>query len=197
MFTIKTERRKARANFARARSGPQRVVERRSRKWPSDRLWTPIEQVAHRGVLPLANRRARTELYTTKHDASPVFLGWFGGLVIGRQKPKLFFTPGGMIQLPLGDELLPVSSAAPICTREMRCTENRQFSSAAIPPPAPTPRFAGTSGDRPDLPADDWTAPCTAEPVAASAIGLVVDFFAGAGAAMRSDSIAPQQEQKN
>ena len=197
MFTIKTERRKARANFARAPSGPQRVVERRSRKWPSDRSWTPIEQVAHRGVLPLANRHARTELYTTKRDASPVFLSWFGGLVIGRQKPKLFFTPGGMIQLPLGDELLPVSSAAPICTREMRCTENRQFSSAAIPPPAPTPRCAGTSGDRPDLPTDDWTAPCTAELVAAAAIGLVVGSFVGAGAAMQSDSIASQKEQKN
>jgi hypothetical protein len=145
--------------------------------------------------VPLDNCPTRAELYTTKNDAGPVFLSWFGGLVIWRQEPKLFFTPGGMIQLALGDELLLVSSAAPICTRETRCTENRRFSGPAIPPPAPTPRCAGTSGDRPDLPADDWTAPCTAEPVAAAAIGLVAGSFADA--AMRSDSIAPQQEQKN
>jgi type IV secretion system protein VirD4 len=124
-----------------------------------------------------------------------VFLSWFGGLVISRQKPNLFF--GGMIQLPPGDQLLLVSSAARICTRETRCTENRQFSGPAIPPPAPTPGRAGTSDDRPDLPADDWTAPCTAEPVAAAAIGLVVGSFAGAGAAMGSDSTAPRQEPMN
>src|SRR5229473_6920568 len=35
------------------------------------------------------------------------------------------------------------------------------------PPPALTPPSAGTSGDRPDLPADDWTAPSTTKPVAA------------------------------
>ena len=163
------------------------MVQRRSRKWPSDRSWTRIE--------PLDNCHTRAELYTTNNDAGPVFLSWFGGLVIWRPKPNLFF--GGIIQLPPGDQLLLVFSAAPICTRETRCTENRRFSGPAIPPPAPTPRCAGTSGDRPDLPADDWTAPCTAEPVAAAAIGLVVGSFAGAGAAMQSDSIAPQQEQKN
>lgn len=197
MFTIKIERDEPRANFVRAPSGPQLVVQRRSRKWPSDRSWTRIEQVAHRGAVPLDNCHTRAELYTTKNDAGPVFLSWFVGLVIWRQKPKLFFTPGGMIQLPPSDELLLVSSAAPICTRETRCTENRRFSGPAIPPPAPTPRCAGTSGDRPDLPADDWTAPCTAEPVAAAAIGLVVGSFAGAGAAMRGDSITRQKEQKN
>ena len=79
--------------------------------------------------------------------------------------------------------------------RKARCVENRRLSSPTIPPPALTPPCAGTSGDRPDLPADDWTAPPTAEPVAAAAIGLVVDSFAGA--AMQSDGIATQQEQKN
>jgi hypothetical protein len=192
LFTIKTERKKARANFARAPSGPQRVVQRRSRKLPSDRSWTRIKQVVHQRALPLDNCHTLAELYTTKNDA-----GRFGALVIWRQKPKFFFTPGGMIQLPQGDELLLISSAAPICTRATPCTENRRFSGPAIPAPAPTPRCAGTSGDRPDLPADDWTAPCTAEPVAAAAIGLVVGSFAGAGAAMQSDGIAPQQEQKN
>jgi hypothetical protein len=197
LFIIKTEPEKTCANFARAPLGSQLVVQRRSRKWPSDRSWTRIKQVAHRGALPLDNCHTQTELYTTKNDTGLVFLSWFAGLAIWHQEPKFFFAPMGMIQLPLGDELFLVSRAAPIRTRETRCAENRRFSDPAIPPPVPTPRCAGTSGDRPDLPADDWTAPCTAEPVTAAAIELVVGSFAGAGAAMRSDSIAPQQEQKN
>jgi hypothetical protein len=80
--------------------------------------------------------------------------------------------------------------------RETRCVENRQLSSPTIPPPAPPP-CAGTSGDRPHLQADDWTAPSIAEPVAAVAIGSVVGSFAGAGAAMRSDSIVRQEEDKS
>jgi hypothetical protein len=80
---------------------------------------------------------------------------------------------------------------------ETRYVENRRLSSPTIPPPALTPPCAGTSGDRPDLPADDWTAPYTVEPVAAAAIGSVVGSFAGAGAAMRSDRIVRQQEHKN
>ena len=65
------------------------------------------------------------------------------------------------------------------------------------PPPALTPPSEDTSDDRPDLPADDWTVPPIAEPVAASAIGSVVGSFAGVAAALRSDSIARQKEQKN
>jgi hypothetical protein len=78
----------------------------------------------------------------------------------------------------------------------MGCVENRQLSSPTFPPPAPPP-CVGTSGDRPDLPADDWIAASTAERVVAAAIGLVVGSFVGAGAPMRSDSIVQQQDKKN
>ncbi len=81
--------------------------------------------------------------------------------------------------------------------RETRCVENRQLVSPTIPPPALTSPCAGTFGDRPDLPADDWTTPSTTEPVAAAAIGSVVGSFASAGAAMRSDRIVRQQEQNS
>ena len=197
LITIKIELDKTRANFARAPAGPQLAVQRRSDKRRRDHSSTHIKQVAHQGALRLDNCRVATELYTTNNGAGPPFSSWFNGLVIFYRETKLFFAPAGMMQLLLGDELLPVSSAAPSRARETRRVENRRLLSPTIPPPAPAPRCAGTSGDRPDLPADDWTAPFTAEPVAAAAIGSVVGPFVGAGTAMRSDSIVRRQEQES
>jgi hypothetical protein len=110
---------------------------------------------------------------------------------------KLFFASAEMIQLQLANELILFSGTPPSRARETRCVENRRLSSPTIPPPAPTPRCAGASGDRPDLPTDDWTAPSIAEPVAAATIGSVAGSFSAAGAAMRSDCIVRQQEQNN
>ena len=197
MITIKIERDKTRTNFSRAAAGPQLPVRRQSNKRRREHSWTHIEQVAHQGALPLNNCCAATELYTTKNDAGPPFLSRFSGLVISYRETKLFFASAEMIQRQLGGEFILVPSAGPSRVRETRRVENRRLSSPTIPPPAPTPRCAGTSGDRPDLPADDWAAPSTVEPVAAAAIGSVVGSFAGAGAAMRSDRIVRQQEHKN
>ena len=83
------------------------------------------------------------------------------------------------------------TDATPNRARKMSRVENRRL----IPPPALTLRCAGTSGDRPDLPADDWTAPRTAEPVAAAAIGSVVGSFSDASASILSDGIVEQREQ--
>jgi hypothetical protein len=197
LITIKIEWDKTRANFARKRAGPQCVVQPRGDKRWHDYSWTHIKQVAHQGALPLDNCHTRTELNTTKNDAGPAFLSWFGGLVIWHQEPKLFFALVGIVQLPLGDELFLVSSAAPSRARETSCVENHRLVSPTILPPAPTPRCAGASGDWPDLPADDWTAPSIAKPVAAAVIGSAVGSFSAAGAAMRRDCIVRQQEQNN
>ena len=197
MTTIRIERDKTRANFARAPAGPPLSVRRRSNKRRRDHSWTHIDQVAHQVALRLDNCRAATELRTTNNGDGPPFLSWFSGLVISYRGTKLFFASGEMIQLQLANELILLSGIAPSRARETRCVENRQLLSPTIPPPAPTPRCAGTSGDRPDLPADDWAAPSTVEPVAAAAIGSVLGIFAGAGAAMRSDRIVRQQEHKN
>jgi hypothetical protein len=195
LITIKIERDKTCANCARAPAGPQLAVRRRSDKGLRDHSWRHIEQVAHQGAVRLDNCRALTKLYTTNNHAGPLFFSWFSRLVVSCHETKLFLAPGGMNQLLLGDELIRVSRAAPSHPRETLCVENRQLSSPTIPPPA-TPQCAGTSGDRPDLPADDWTAPPNAEPVAAAAIGSVAGSFAGGGATMRSDSIVRQQQQK-
>ena len=179
-------------NYARAPLGTQLIVRGRNRKWPSDRSWIRIEKVAHQGALLLDNCRAWTELYMTKNDASLVFLSWFNGLV-EHQEPKRFFAPAGMIRLPLGDELFLVSSTAPIRTR----TGNRRLPGRGTPPPALTLLCAGICDDRPDLPADDWAAPPTTEPVAAAPIGSAFGSFAGAGAAVRGHRVIRQKERKN
>jgi hypothetical protein len=197
LITIEIELDKTRANFARAPAGPPLSVRRRSDKQRRDHSWAHIKQVAHQGALRLDNCRAATELCTTKNDAGPPFLSWFSGLVISHRETKLFFASGEMIQLQLPNEFILLSGTAPSRARETRCVENRQLLSPTIPPPAPTPRCAGPCGDRPDLPADDWTAPSIAEPVAAAAIGSAVGSFFAAAAAMRRDCIARQQEQKN
>jgi hypothetical protein len=197
LITIKIELDKTRANFARAPAGPQLAVQRRSDKRRRDHSSTHIKQVAHQGALRLDNCRVATELYTTNNGAGLPFLSWFSGLVISHRETKLFFASGEMIQLQLPNEFILLSGTAPSRARETRCVENRQLLSPTIPPPAPTPRCAGASGDRPDLPADDWTAPSIAEPVAAAAIGSAVGSFSAAGAAMRSDRIVRQQEQNN
>jgi hypothetical protein len=197
LITIKIERGKTRVNFARAPAGPPLSVRRRSNKRRRDYSWTHIDQVAHQAALRLDNCRAATELCTTNNGDGPPFLNYFSGLVISHRETKLFFASGEMIQHQLVNEVILLSGTAPSRARETRCVENRQLLNPTIPPPAPTPPCAGASGDRPDLPADDWTAPSIAEPVAAAAIGSVAGSFFAAGAAMRSDCIVRQQEQNN
>jgi len=196
LFTIKIGQDKPRANFVTALAGPQLAVQRQSDELLHGHLCTNIEQVAHQGALLLHESPPATKLRPSKNLAGTRFLSRLGRLVIRRRKiTRLFPAPCKVIQFQLSDKLTLVSSAAPSRAPETRCTENRRLSCPAIPTRALRPPCAGTSDDRPALPADDWTAPPTAEPVAAAAIGLVVDSFAGA--AMQSDGIATQQEQKN
>jgi hypothetical protein len=198
LFTIKFERDKPHANFASALAGRQFAVQWRRGELHDSHLCTNIEQAAHQGALLLHNPSSPTKLRASKNHAGTQFLSRLSRLVILRRKiTQSFPAPCKVIQFQLTDKLTPVSCASLSRAGETRCVENRRLSGPAIPPRALTPPCAGTSDDRPDLSADDWTAPPTTEPVAAAAIGLVVGSFAGAGAAMRSDSIAPQQEQKN
>jgi hypothetical protein len=173
LITIKIERDKTRANFANLLVGPRLAIERASDERAREHLWTHIEQAAHQAALPLDDCHAPATLHSIPS-------AWLGVCPIHR----------------LDDELFRVSSAALSRARETRCVENRQLMISTIPPPTLTPRCAGTSGDRPDLPADDWTAPSTTEPVTAAAIRSVAGSFTGAGAAIRSESIV-RQEQKN
>src|SRR6266436_4537393 len=148
MITLKIERDKTRANFARAPAGPPLSVRRRSNKRRRDHSWTHIEQVAHQGTLPLDSCRAATELYATNNNAGPPFLSWFSGLIISYRETKLFFASAEMIQRQLGGEFILVPSAGPSRVRETRRVENRRLSSPTIPPPAHLGVGAAMRSDR-------------------------------------------------
>jgi len=219
VITIKIDCDKLLADCASMLGSPQPVVQRRSDERPRDHSWKHIEQIAHQGALPLGDCPARaavalncecvarhisdtlgaaTELCATKNDAGPQFLSWLSRLVISRRATtRLFLASGEVIQLRLSDELIQVFGAAPRRARKARYFENRRLSSRPLPPPVLTPPSAGTSGDRPDLPADDWTAPSTTASVTAAAIGSVAGSFAGEGADMPSNSVARQRQQNN
>ena len=198
MFTIKIERDKPRANFASALAGRRLAVQRQGGELLHSHLCTNVEQVIRRGTLLLHDSPLATKLCPSKNHARSGFFSWLSRLVISRRKiTRLFPAPCKVIQFQLSDQLMLVSYAAPSRARETGRTENRRLSGPAVLPRALTPPCAGASDDRPDLPADDWTAPPATEPVAAAAIGPAVGSFAGAGAAMRSDSIVRQKQRKN
>jgi type IV secretion system protein VirD4 len=72
-------------------------------------------------------------------------------------------------QLPPGDELVLVSGFPPIRARKARYYQDKRLISRVLDPPALTAADAGTSGDRPVMRADDWTALPIRTPPAAAA----------------------------
>ena len=162
LFTIKIGRDKPRANFASALAGPALAVQRQSGKLLHSHLCTNIAQFTRRGALLSHDCPPATKLRPSKHHARTRFLSWLSRPVISRREITRLI-PGSrkVIQFQPSDKLILVSGAAPSRAGETRCTENRRLIGPAIPPPALTHRCAGTSDDRPDLPADDWTAPPT------------------------------------
>jgi hypothetical protein len=196
LITIKIDRDKTRADFASVLASPLLTIQRAGAELQRDDSRVHIERIAKQGTLrfedcnahlPLATngkrmaRRASDVLATandlcaTNNDAGHRLLFWLSRLMISRQETApLFPASGEAMQLPPGDELILVSGVAPIRAHKARCFEDRRLSSCTPPPPALRLPSAGASGDRPDLPADDWTAPSLMAPVAAAALGSVV-----------------------
>jgi type IV secretion system protein VirD4 len=81
---------------------------------------------------------------------------WLGHIMVSRHetaRPPL--TPGEVMQLPLGDELVLVSSIPPIRAWKARYYKDRRLASRILPPPV-LPN-AGNSGSRHVTQANDWT----------------------------------------
>src|SRR5262249_10853277 len=151
---------------------PQLAVRRQHGELLHSHLCTNIEQAAHQGALLLHDSPPATKLRESKHHAGTRSLSWLSRAVVSRQKITRL-SPGSLQGDPISAEPQPHPGfpRRPAPCSQPPLHENPQPLGPRHPPLAPTARCAGTSDDRPDLPADDWTAPPITEPVAAAAIG--------------------------
>jgi type IV secretion system protein VirD4 len=111
-----------------------------------------------------------TELRAMKNYAGHRLSPWLGHLMVSRQETaRPLLTPGEVMQLPPGDELVLVSGVPPIRARKARYYEDKRLTSRVVAPPAPAVAGTGISGSRPVTHADDWTTHLIGAPNAAAA----------------------------
>lgn len=112
--------------------------DERTAKRISDALGTATEQRAMRNY--------------AGHRLAP----WLAHVMVSRQETaRPLLTPGEVMQLPAGDELVLVSGLAPIRANKLRYFEDPAFSARICPPPVLVD--AGYA-DRPGRRSDDWGA---------------------------------------
>ncbi|MBB4101295.1 conjugal transfer protein TraG [Sphingomonas kyeonggiensis] len=110
--------------------------DERTAKRISDALGTATEQRAMRNY--------------AGHRLAP----WLAHVMVSRQETaRPLLTPGEVMQLPAGDELVLVSGLAPIRANKLRYFEDPAFSARICPPP---PLADTGHGDRPAPRPDDW-----------------------------------------
>jgi type IV secretion system protein VirD4 len=82
------------------------------------------------------------------HRLSP----WLGHIMVSRQEtPRPLLTPGEVMQLPRGDELVLMSGCPPLQAKKARYFEDRRFTERVLPPPQP-------GGTPAPVAADEWSA---------------------------------------
>jgi type IV secretion system protein VirD4 len=113
-----------------------------------------------------------TEMRATKNYAGHRLNPWLGHLMVSRQESaRPLLTPGEVMQLPPGDEIVMVAGIAPIRAKKVRYYEDRRFTERVMPPPDPS--TAGRS-----LRIDGWSTsqlPTTAAGSATLAGGTTED----------------------
>jgi len=111
-----------------------------------------------------------TELRAMKNYAGHRLSPWLGHLMVSRQETaRPLLTPGEVMQLPPGDELVLVSGVPPIRACKARYYEDKRLTARVLDPPAPAVAGTGISGGRPVTHADDWTTHLIGAPNAAAA----------------------------
>jgi type IV secretion system protein VirD4 len=104
-----------------------------------------------------------TEMRALKNYAGHRLSPWLGHLMVSRQETaRPLLTPGEVMQLPHGDELVLVSGVPPIRARKARYFEDPRLTKRVLPPPAARGQNGAHS-------ADDWSglpAPAVAAPEA-------------------------------
>jgi len=143
-----------------------------------------------------------TELRAMKNYAGHRLSPWLGHLMVSRQETaRPLLTPGEVMQLPPGDELVLVSGVPPIRARKARYYEDKRLTSRILDPPAPASDSVGN--DRPPTHADDWPAPLVlvrTPPVGRSVAGSSTDKDSANGGIRQEpgppspDAVAPKPE---
>ncbi|WP_175822200.1 conjugal transfer protein TraG [Burkholderia sp. BCC0419] len=112
-----------------------------------------------------------TELRAQRNYAGHRLAPWLGHLMVSRQETaRPLLTPGEVMQLPPDDEVVMVSSVAPIKAKKLRYYTDANFKRRVLPPPA---LVAGRYVDTPPSRPDDWSGlAIPAAPVAPAAVGF-------------------------
>ncbi|KGT74565.1 conjugal transfer protein TraG [Bradyrhizobium japonicum] len=79
-----------------------------------------------------------TEMRAMKNYAGHRLNPWLGHLMVSRQETaRPLLTPGEVMQLPPGDEIVMVAGTPPIRAKKVRYYEDRRFAERVLPPPDP------------------------------------------------------------
>jgi type IV secretion system protein VirD4 len=132
-----------------------------------------------------------TEMRAMKNYAGHRLSPWLGHLMVSRQETaRPLLTPGEVMQLPPGDELVLVSGVPPIRAKKARYFEDPRLTERVLAPPA-----AGKQGSLPSV--DDWSllpAPAvSANREVSSSVETQIDDPANAG--IRREPELPQHEE--
>jgi type IV secretion system protein VirD4 len=134
-----------------------------------------------------------TEMRAMKNYAGHRLSPWLGHLMVSRQETaRPLLTPGEVMQLPPGDELVLVSGCPPIRVRKARYYEDPRLTQRVLPPPP-------SVSNRPGLmPSDDWShlpVPATVNPSRKpnTSSGAHVQDLANSG--IRREAGLPQHEE--
>ena len=97
-----------------------------------------------------------TEMRAMRNYAGHRLAPWLGHVMVSRRESaRQLLTPGEIMQLPLDDEIVLVSSYSPVRAKKLRYFQDQNFISRVISSPA----LAGPGhlyGDRPGSRPDDW-----------------------------------------
>ncbi|MGX1787077.1 conjugal transfer protein TraG [Bosea sp. NPDC055332] len=104
-----------------------------------------------------------TEMRAMKNYAGHRLSPWLGHLMVSRSETaRQLLTPGEIMQLPPGDEIVMIAGIAPIRAKKARYYDDARFRERILPPPELQRRA--------EVPADEWSKlPIPVQPVAATA----------------------------
>lgn len=89
-----------------------------------------------------------TEMRAMKNYAGHRLSPWLGHLMVSRtETARALLTPGEIMQLPVGDEIVMVAGVPPIRAEKARYYADRRLAERILAPPSSTPQGAARAGD--------------------------------------------------